>query len=251
MLFSFFCLWSNSTSEAQSTDIEPAEINLQQNCICNFPSPWQIMRGPIIAKTPPNDIAVRYNIFPCLLFLCVGSSKPRLLYPNEAGVRDFTGCGYTTTPKWGTKPPQTPLLAIFDLWGGFMPLGAGLIHPFWGLGLFPQWVGFIPAFGHRGGITPLRWFCPHFSVIFSPPLVGEGLSLFLGGGDVGALFVNQESQSRKTGCFMSICCAVRTPPPPPCPTNTVSNEHFPFGPYFFGTQLIRHLIKYKISEQRF
>ena len=24
-------------------------------------------------------------------------------------------------------------------------------------------------------------------------------------------------------------------PPPPCPTNTVSNEHFLFGPYFFGT----------------
>ena len=24
-------------------------------------------------------------------------------------------------------------------------------------------------------------------------------------------------------------------PRPPCPTNTVSNEHFLFGPYFFGT----------------
>ena len=25
-------------------------------------------------------------------------------------------------------------------------------------------------------------------------------------------------------------------PPPPCPTNTVSNEHYPFEPYFlFGT----------------
>ena len=28
---------------------------------------------------------------------------------------------------------------------------------------------------------------------------------------------------------------VMLPPPPPCPTNTVSNEHFLFGPYFFGT----------------
>ena len=25
------------------------------------------------------------------------------------------------------------------------------------------------------------------------------------------------------------------PPPPPCLTNTVSNEHFPFGPFFWGT----------------
>ena len=24
-------------------------------------------------------------------------------------------------------------------------------------------------------------------------------------------------------------------PPTPCPTNTVSNEHFVFGPHFFGT----------------
>ena len=37
----------------------------------------------------------------------------------------------------------------------------------------------------------------------------------------------------------------------PCPTNTMSNEHFPFGPYFLGTQLIRYLIRYQTSEQRF
>ena len=24
-------------------------------------------------------------------------------------------------------------------------------------------------------------------------------------------------------------------PPPPCPTNTVSNEHYPFEPYFLCT----------------
>ena len=24
-------------------------------------------------------------------------------------------------------------------------------------------------------------------------------------------------------------------PPPLCPTNTVSNEHYPFEPYFLGT----------------
>ena len=26
-----------------------------------------------------------------------------------------------------------------------------------------------------------------------------------------------------------------TTPPPPCPTNTVSNEHYPFEPYFLCT----------------
>ena len=37
--------------------------------------------------------------------------------------------------------------------------------------------------------------------------------------------------------------------PPPCPTNTVSNEHYPFEPYFLCTLLIRYIIRYETSER--
>ena len=46
---------------------------------------------------------------------------------------------------------------------------------------------------------------------------------------------------RCTHTMHSLTCVLVVVPPPPrvqrtlCPTNTVSNEHFLFGPYFFGT----------------
>ena len=39
--------------------------------------------------------------------------------------------------------------------------------------------------------------------------------------------------------------------PPPRPPDTVSNEHFPFRPYFLRTQFIRYPIKYQTSEPSF
>ena len=62
-------------------------------------------------------------------------------------------------------------------------------------GLSPLWGGFIP---------PFLWFYP-------PIRQGWGGVTFFWGG-LAHLFVNQESQSRKTGCLMSICCAVRRMP---------------------------------------
>ena len=62
------------------------------------------------------------------------------------------GRGYKITPKWGIKPPPTPVLAIFDPWGGFIP-------PYGGVGLSPHRGGFIPAKG---------WFYPPKGVVLSP-----------------------------------------------------------------------------------
>ena len=96
------------------------------------------------------------------------------------------GRGYKTTPKWGMKPPPTPFLAIFYPWCGFMPPGDGFIAPFLGGGFYSQRCGFIPPFGHwggGGGITPLGWFYPPFSVILSPYWSGGGVTVFgVGGG---------------------------------------------------------------------
>ena len=125
------------------------------------------------------------------------------------------GRGYKTTPKWGIKPPPTPFLAIFDPWGGFMPPGGGFIPPFAGVVLSPQRGGFIPPFGHWGGfITPLGWFYPLFLVILSPYWPG-GLA---------HLNVNQETESRKTGCLT----------PPPGPRNRLVQETPPGSAVVFS-----------------
>ena len=97
----------------------------------------------------------------------------------------------------GIKPPPTPFLAIFDPWGGFMPPGGSFIPPFGGrAGLFPQRGGFIPPFGP----------CYHpFGMVLSP-IFGDFIPLLgAGGGGVAPLYVNQESQSWKTGCLVALC----------------------------------------------
>ena len=70
----------------------------------------------------------------------------------------------------GIKPPPTPFLAIFDLWGGFMPPGGGFIPPFAGVGLSPQRGGFYPPILviWGGGLSPI------FDD-FIPLLVGGGV----------------------------------------------------------------------------
>ena len=91
----------------------------------------------------------------------------------------------------GMKPPPTPVLAIFDPWGGFMPPGGGFIPPFGGVGLSPHRGGLSPqrgwfyppmgSFG-GGGFAHLGWFCPSLFGDFIPPLGGGGggLSPLLG-----------------------------------------------------------------------
>ena len=72
------------------------------------------------------------------------------------GIFLLSGRGYKTTPQLGIKPPPTPVLAIFDPWGGFMPPGGGFIPPYGGVGLSPHRGGFIPAKG---------WFYPPKGVL--------------------------------------------------------------------------------------
>ena len=92
----------------------------------------------------------------------VSRELPLVPPPTAPGVQweyKACGCGFKPTPKWGIKPPPTPVLAIFDPWGGFMPPGGGFIPPFGGVGLSPHRGGFIPAKG---------WFYPPKGVVLSP-----------------------------------------------------------------------------------
>ena len=82
------------------------------------------------------------------------------------------GRRYKTSPKWGIKPPPTPVLATFDPWGGLLPPGCGFIPLLGGVGLSPHRGGFIHAKGcfyppigsfFWGGLLPI-WggFVPPF-----------------------------------------------------------------------------------------
>ena len=90
------------------------------------------------------------------------------------------GRGYKTTPKWGITPPPTPVLAIFDPWGGFMPPGGGFIPPLGGVGLSPG--GLIPAKGRfnppigslGGGYCPFGVVLSSLFGDFIPPWGGNG-----------------------------------------------------------------------------
>ena len=108
----------------------------------------------------------------------------------------MNGRGYKTASKWRIKPLQTPVLAIFDPWGGFMPPRGGFIPPFGGVGLSSHRGGFIPTKGYfyppKRVVLSFHWvmegggvYCPFGVVLcplfgdFIPPLGrGGGVSPF-------------------------------------------------------------------------
>ena len=103
-------------------------------------------------------------------------------------------------------------------WGGVSPLSGGGVLPVW---------GFFPPFCQVILKNPQVYrecYCTE-AVPLHPPVSQDVLSVCSwynsgwpgchaigGGGGMGHLFVNQKSQYQKTGCFMSICCAVRRTP---------------------------------------
>ena len=98
-----------------------------------------------------------------------------------------SGRGYKTIPKWGIKPPRTPLLAIFDLWGGFFcsvhpHVTPGVLGTLWG-GFMPPGGVLSPPFYWGGGVIPSKgWFYPPKGVVLSPPLGDWGRVSPLWGG---------------------------------------------------------------------
>ena len=96
-------------------------------------APWPPKTLEIVKTTPQNGFFLNKGICEC----------NTLFYVHKELV-----VGLKAPPNWGIKPPPTPVLAIFDPWGGFMPPGGGFIPPLGhgGAGLLPLWGGFVPAF---------------------------------------------------------------------------------------------------------